>query len=153
MDDRELAIMAQITGLIAELEDGAHDRVVRWLIGRYSSTPPSGRALAPVQAPRDFASLIERAEFEGDDERALLACFWVQELEGANPFDSQKVNAALKELGYGVSNITRALRDLHEQRPALVMAIRKEGRTRQARKQYRVTIEGLRRARQMAHLA
>lgn len=156
MDDREIAVMAQLNGLLSELDDRAQERVVQWLIARYPARriPIVGqREDGAGRQPSDFASLMESADFETEEDRTLLACFWVQEFEGANPFDSQRVNTLLKELGFGASNITRALRGLHEQRPRLVMPIRKEGRTRQARKQYRVTGEGIRHARQIAHLA
>jgi DNA-binding PadR family transcriptional regulator len=56
--------------------------------------------------------------------------------------EAQRVNTELKQLGHGVSNITRAFDALKSQKPALIMQTRKEGTSKQARKKYKVTTEG-----------
>jgi hypothetical protein len=48
-----------------------------------------------------------------------------------------------------VSNITEALDTLKNQKPALVLQLKKSGTTVQARKTYKVTNEGARRIRQL----
>jgi hypothetical protein len=48
-----------------------------------------------------------------------------------------------------VANVTRACSVLIQQRPALMLQVKKSGSTKQARKQYRLTAAGLQRAREM----
>ena len=63
-------------------------------------------------------------------------------MQGQETFTSQTLNSALKDLGRGVSNITRALAASMAQKPALVMQVRKSGTTKQARKIYKLTAAG-----------
>ena len=55
----------------------------------------------------------------------------------------------LKDLGHSVSNITRAFDSMMSQRPRLVIQVRKSGKTKQARKRYRVSREGIKRVQSM----
>jgi DNA-binding PadR family transcriptional regulator len=54
------------------------------------------------------------------------------------------LNKELKNLGHGVSNITSALDTLMSRKPALVIQTKKSGTSKQARKKYKLTLEGLR---------
>ena len=62
--------------------------------------------------------------------------------EGQVEFTAQLVNSKLKDLGYGVSNITDAFTTLMKRRPSLVMQTAKQGKSRQARKRYKLTRAG-----------
>jgi hypothetical protein len=53
------------------------------------------------------------------------------------------VNKELKNLGEGILNITSALDALKAQKPALALQLKKAGKSRQARKTYKVTVAGL----------
>jgi hypothetical protein len=90
----------------------------------------------------DLASLCDLARPDTDAERALVAGYWLQCTQGQTEFTAQAVNDELKNLGHGVSNITNAFSSLKDQKPALVIQVRKDGTSQQARKKYRVTAEG-----------
>jgi len=58
-------------------------------------------------------------------------------------------NASLKDLGHGLSNVTVALDGLKDEKPALILQLKKSGTSKQARKTYKLTVEGAKRVRQM----
>ena len=84
-----------------------------------------------------------------DRERTLVASYWAQVCENQTSFAAQTLNAQLKDLGHGVGNITEALSALKIERPSLVLQLKKSGTSRQARKTYKLTIEGVRRVQNM----
>jgi hypothetical protein len=75
--------------------------------------------------------------------------YWFQVHQGMKDFDSQRVNAELKNMGHGVGNITDAFTTLIDGKPQYVIQTRKSGTSRQARKLYRVTNEGSNRVRDL----
>jgi len=84
-----------------------------------------------------------------DGEKALVISAWLQKTTGADGIDSYSVNSELKNLGYGIGNITRAFDYLIQAKPALMIQVRKSGTSKQARKSFRVTDQGLKRIREM----
>ncbi|MBI3185574.1 MAG: hypothetical protein HYZ28_25835 [Myxococcales bacterium] len=96
-----------------------------------------------------FGELFDAADPETESDRVLVAAYWRQVAEGASEFASYPVNTLLKETGNTVSNITRAFDTLIAQSPRLVLQIKKAGRSKQARKTYKITREGLRRVETM----
>ena len=90
----------------------------------------------------DLAELMAAAHPQTDNDRALIAAAFLQSENGTKDLTGQQINAALKELGHSCSNITMAMSALMNARPALVIQTRKSGRTKQARKLYRVTTSG-----------
>lgn len=141
-----------LEGALEPLTPEARRRVLRWAADRYGAdriAAPSTRhretlsGVEPLPAEHnDPGEFFARAAPETEPESALLIAYWVQEVEGRAEFDSQTVNTMLKHLGHGVSNITRALNDLKQRRPQLVIQIEKSGKSKQARKRYRVTAAG-----------
>src|SRR5439155_10143549 len=69
----------------------------------------------------DFPSLYDGASPKTDPERALVAGYFYQVVQGNPDLDSQTLNTALKNLGHGITNITDALSSLKARKPALVM--------------------------------
>ncbi len=95
---------------------------------------------------REFATLAELHDAANpalDKERALVTAYWLQVCERAENFSAYSVNNALKELGHGVSNITNALDALKRPKPALILQLKKAGKSKQARKTYKVTEAGV----------
>jgi hypothetical protein len=78
-----------------------------------------------------------------------VASYWFQELQSQESLESQPVNTALKNLGHGVNDITSAFSGLMSRRPRLVIQVEKSGKSRQARKKYRMTDAGKKRVRAM----
>jgi hypothetical protein len=159
--DKETTAIGEIAGIVGELEEDQRGRVIRYILERFNITgalrDTKASAAAPKQEPQpdssaefeDFASLVDAARPESDSMRALVAGYWLQVCKGGQSFDAQSANTELKHLGHPSSNITTALGALINQKPALVLQLRKSGNTKQARKSYRVTESGIRRVKSM----
>jgi hypothetical protein len=147
--DPEIQAMSQIAAALQPLPDEAVARVLRWASERHGIGATVSRPVDPNEpdAPADIGELFANSAATTDYDRALLAAYWFQQHQEAKSFTGQQVNSALKQMGVGVSNITQALNRLIDQRPALVQQLSKSGRSRQARKQYRLTSAGLQAAR------
>jgi hypothetical protein len=164
--DPEINAMSKIGAALTELkEPEAVTRVLRWAVEKYkpkTTLPPSRALNAPsrdigdvtdaLSTPRefqDFPALFNAASPATEPERALVAGYWFQVVMGKEELHGQQLNDELKNMGHGVGNVTDALSSLIERRPALVIQTRKSGTSRQARKKYRLTTEGIRAVEQM----
>jgi len=143
--DAEIDAMGKILTILEPLDDQARTRVLKWVNGRFGD--PAFQAEPPVRAvikpDLHFSDLFDAVEPRTELQRALVAGYWLQAVGGAEDFDAQAANAALKNLGYGISNITSALTRAQREKPALVRQIMKAGRSQQARKRYRLTTTGV----------
>jgi hypothetical protein len=159
-EHQELEAMRKIAEALEPLDEPARQRALQWAFSRYhaSRTPPGpsldttpGRSeAADRQTPFEtFAELFEAADPKTESEKALVASYWEQVGESQLSFASQTLNARLKDLGHGVGNITEALSALKNEKPALVLQLKKSGTSRQARKTYKLTVEGMRRVQGM----
>jgi hypothetical protein len=161
-EDREIQAMSQVAAALADLDDDARSRVLDWAAKRYkvalaparggaNEARPrrSGRSSAdggPDEADREFsvfADLFDATNPKQESERALIGGFWFQEILKQPDFAGQSVNNALKDVGHGISNITVALGTLQKRKPALVRQVAKSGRSKQARKKYKLTSAGV----------
>lgn len=159
--DSEIEAMGTIAGIVEGLKEEQRGRVIRYIFERFkiagaSSGPKMSaggtQTDSPVDVPSefsDFASLVDAAHPDTDTIRALVAGYWLQVCKGSPSFDAQSANTELKHLGHPSSNITNALSALIEQKPALVLQLRKSGNTKQARKLYKVTESGIRKVKSM----
>jgi hypothetical protein len=149
----EVKAMGAVAEALKGLDKEAVARVLQWAAGSFGVPVATQRAKVlsmPSQegndvVSEDFASLADlyaATQPNVDSDRALVAGYWYQFKEGQEDFASQTVNTALKNLGHGVSNITKALETLKAQSPALVMQVRKSGSSQQARKKYKLTAAG-----------
>ncbi len=159
--DPELAAIHTVFGALKPLEPDSRERVVSYVVARLEISPgASGRAsAAPVeedQVNEHLPELADRKSFETLAElfdaagkpdkhpvKALVAGYWVQVCEGADSFESLSANKALKDLGYGIPNITQAITGLKDRNPAFVIQLKKSGTSKQARKTYKVTKAGI----------
>lgn len=151
----ELAAMRTCHDALKELPHEASERCLQWLaatigIGTPRPANPAGKVNQPQPTPQnslatreftDLPSLFAAAQAETQADKALVVSYWLQS-RGDEDLDSQQINSELKHLGHGVGNITRALDALIDSRPALLIQTRKEGTAKQARKRYKLTIEG-----------
>ncbi len=150
--DMEIAALGQIDRILKTLEPAGALRAVRWLSERYGT-----RGLAPAvpgagaggESSLDVADLFTRANPVTQDQKALVVGYWFQVMNESGDLDAQAINTALKQLGHGMKNITAAFDHLISARPQLVIQVRKSGNSKQARKRYRLTTEGIRRVRAM----
>jgi hypothetical protein len=91
-----------------------------------------------------FAELHDAVSPGSNADRACVAGYWLQVCQAADGFDSQSANKELKNLGHGIINITDALNNLKDRKPAEVLQLQKSGTSKQARKKYKLTVAGIR---------
>lgn len=152
--EKELQALQTVIQALKELDPPARKRLLLYAAQVFDEVIEPPQTAAPSRLPEvvhaaptdrgfsEFAELFAAAEPTTDKERALVAAYWAQVVLGEGSFVSQTLNTQLKHLGHGVGNITDALDRLMEERPQLVLQLRKEGSTKQARKIYKVTHEG-----------
>jgi hypothetical protein len=155
--DAELAAMGAIAYALQSLDQDATRRVLDWATKRYLQKVMAYDAALPTALPaaavvpsqpspatfEAFHALFDAANPKAATERALVAGYWFQVVLGNPDFDSQALNRELKHLGHVSTNITRDLDQLMARTPRFVIQTRKLGSTRQARKQYALTNEGI----------
>ncbi len=161
---QEIEAMRAVAAALKDLAPEARGRVLNWAAGAFQATAvmnerswmppatltglPGAPAVATERSVSSFASIADLygatqlGENSGDAEKALVAAYWFQIVQGEQDFDSQSINTALKHLGHGVSNITQAFGTLISRKPQLVIQTRKAGATQQARKKYKLTLAG-----------
>lgn len=157
-EDLEISAMSTIAGALTGLDEDARRRVLDWAAKRFdinltfersrkkSSGADAQDGESTEQQQEDFAvfaDLFDAANPKSEAERALVGGYWFQVVEGSQDFQGQPVNNSLKDVGRGVSNITVALGNLQERKPALVRQVSKSGRSKQARKKYKLTSAGI----------
>lgn len=154
--DHEIEAMSQIAKALEALDQDAVRRVLKWAFERYQPRhlPPTGSvelaqvpsdaATTPARTFLNLSELFDAANPESGLDKVMVVAYWFQILQNKEEWDSQMVNSELKHLGYPSTNITRDLDNLSARTPKLAMQVRKQGTTKQARKLYKLTREGIR---------
>lgn len=96
-----------------------------------------------------FAELYAAAGPKSNGEKALVVGYWLQVCQGGESFTAQAANKELTHLGHKVANITDAIDSVKNQKPMLMLQLKKSGNSRQARKLYKVSHEGVKRVEEM----
>lgn len=104
---------------------------------------PKGSGTGPRRQVQQVGALVEQWRPETMAERALLGAYVLSKGRPDRTVTSQAINAELKRNGLPVPNITRAIESNLRSRPPLMTQKKKMGTTRQARKQYAITQEGV----------
>lgn len=164
--DPEIAAMGKIASALGGLEPEAIRRVLKWAIERFqlraaaenAATGTTGTTTAaPTNAPTrtflNLADLFDSAHSETGLDKVLVVAYWFQVVQGQDDWDSFAVNNELKHLGHPSTNITRDFDSLMNRSPRLVLQVRKDGTTRQARKRFKLTREGIRAVEKMTGAA
>jgi len=153
--EKEVEAMQGLSRILSGLDPDTAGRVLRWAAERHGIDSGKSHSrngqLGGADATEfdDIADLFHAANPHIQSEMALVVGYWLQVVQEQKDLEAQQINTELKQLGYGVDNITSALSDLIDQRPRLVIQTRKSGTTRQARKKYRLTSEGIERVKLM----
>ena len=163
--ETEIEAMYEVAKALGDISQDARQRVLKWAADRFKVSMKLAPVEQPVEAapgpaheiathanndvPSDFASLFDATNPGSGPERVLVAGYWFQEIEGHNHIEGYLVNRELKNLGYGVANVTTAFSALMNQQPKLAMQVAKSGKSKQARKRYKLTVEGARTVRRM----
>ena len=170
----ELAAMTEIAKALQYLDTESIRRVLIWASDRFDAKLELGsvqnidsqtnngngeddingggtfeEGTEEVDELTEIADLFAITTPKNDPEKALLAAYWFQHLNSYNDFDAATINKELKHLGYASSNITNALSSLMTRKPQLVIQTKKSGNSQQARKKYKLTIEGIKQAKRM----
>jgi len=165
LDDPEIKAMQTIASTLTTLDEASQGRVIEWVARRFGvvvratygagflTTAGASAGSGQVSDFADFADLLGATNPRTDVERALVGGYWFQAVKASTSFNAQDVNTQLKNAGQGVRNITDALAALISRRPQLVLQVAKTGRTRQARKTYKLTTAGIMTVRQMIQRA
>lgn len=161
-DYDEIDAMKKIDEAMKPLDEPAQLRALQWANSKYGGKRTVGGSFsshdqpelekAKPDAPGEFGTfpeLFEATAPSSEKDRALVAAYWTQVCTGAGSFASLSLNSELKDMGHGVSNITETLTRLKDERPALVLQLKKSGTSKQARKIYKLTQEGIRRVQLM----
>jgi len=159
----ELEAMKAVAAALGPLDTGGVGRVLRWAAEAYGAkvsvhvsgggggskgfeeeAAGGGGGVDLKSKYPALADLYSAAGPTQETDKALVVGYWLQNVLGVGDFDSQTVNGELKNLGHGVANITSAFDGLMARKPQLVIQTKKSGTTRQARKKYKLTLEGQR---------
>jgi hypothetical protein len=169
--DPEVAAIGKVNDALLPLEPAVRQRVLYWAAQRFEVILPKGKTSASGNggadgkeeeeqdaeqlgtvtpgAFADVASLYDAANPTTEADKALVVGYWFQVVQGNADFTGFSVNKELSNLGHGVKNITVALGSLIDSTPRLVIQTHKSGKSKQARKKYKVTGEGIKRVKQL----
>lgn len=161
----ELKAMSEIVTALAPLPDEMRQRILRWTNEKYGVqiTPVrratgagAGTALGDsgddtvedelaATEPEfiDFGDLFAAADPRSNEDKALVAAYWRQVHENEEKWQASALQKDLRNLGHAIPNITDALTSNIRKRPQRVIQVQKAGSSKQARKTYKVTREGL----------
>ena len=176
-EDLEFEAIQQVYRVLSALDPEAQQRVVNYVCSRLGLGVPStvssiSSGLGEPDEHREhdrgaaedagasgdemdnqgfphLAELFDATHPQTEAEKALVAAYWLQVCGEAESVEGFRVNKELKHLGQGLSNVTRAIDVLKTQKPALMMQLRKSGKSKQARKTYKVTHAGQTAVREM----
>lgn len=169
MGDPEIDAMSAVATALADLEEESRDRVLRWAADRYGvavsrvtrraevGSGPGDPHVTEEEIAEDlpdyqhFAEFFAAASPKSNEDKALVAAYWVQVHEAHDSWASRLLNAELKNLGHSIPNITDALSSNMKKKPQRVIQLKKSGNSRQANKTYKVTHEGLAYVQGMLH--
>ena len=148
----ELEAMETIASALTNLDPQSRERVMEWIGSRFGlkqgadGIEPMGVGKESLSSPSksfdQFVDLFDHANPTSDSERALVAGYWLQKIQAGETFTSQQANDLLREMGRGITNIAETLGRVQRRNPALVRQVSKSGKTKQARKTYKLTTSG-----------
>lgn len=109
--------------------------------------PPHKKDLIDYDTVLD---LFAEANVKKVSDKILLMAAYLQERLNFKEISSYDINFRLKRIGHGVQNISSSINGIlkRKQREApMMMELKKEGASKQARRKFKVTDEGLKKAR------
>jgi hypothetical protein len=170
IDDPEIKAIEGAYASLKDLDDEAKLRVIKWLTDKFSLNITSLKNNQNPVAPENSRSseeknisiqdlqlssftqlseLFAHIDPKTDGEKALVVGAYLQEVQGQPELTGRLINDELKHLGHGASNITTTISFLISKKPNLMIQTRKEGKSQQAQKKYRVTTEGFKLVKEM----
>lgn len=102
--------------------------------------PPNNKS---IESYESVAECFSDATPSSYWEKALIVAAYLQIKKELSDFTSFEVNKELKNLGYASGNITEAFDACINRKPQFILQLRKDGKSQQARKKYKVSGEGI----------
>ena len=153
--DPELRAMITVYEALKDLDGEAKVRVIEWVSGKFELVCAKKIYPEADMGPQeteyeergllDFGSVADAfamANPKNTADKALVVAAYLQASKGGVDVSGREINRELTQIGHGVHNITRAVEPLIKKKPQFLIQTRKEGKTKQAQKKYRVTNEG-----------
>jgi len=157
--DPELEAMGKVFELLSGLNEEQQIRVLDWIYSRLNLI--QRKAGKPNNPIGDNTNNVDFAQFETvadmfstitvttEAEKVLMVASYIQIKEEKRELVSREINDILKNMGYGVSNITAAINSLVTRKPQWIIQTKKDGTSKQAQKRYKVTTEGIKEAKKI----
>ncbi|MYB39948.1 hypothetical protein F4X86_01465 [Candidatus Saccharibacteria bacterium] len=157
-DEKEVQAISDIYRILGGLDEDTCLRVLTLAISKFGTgsnqqapsalvTPHQGVSNNSSELSESgfdsFAELYDAFNAANETEQALIAAYWVQKVEGSTSWQSLAPNKLLKDTGYGIENITRALSGSIDRKPKHIVQLKKDGKSKQARKTYKLTSAGI----------
>lgn len=148
-EEARIRVLAYITSLLG-IDANVTSRSVITHVDRETADEAAAEAAADEAAKEaptfsTFAELYAATSPKSNGEKALVVGYWLQVCQGAESFTAASANKELTHLGHKVANITDAIDSMKNQKPMLILQLKKSGNSRQARKLYKVSHEGVKR--------
>lgn len=158
IDDPEIKAMNIIFETLKELDESMRARVLNWTLSKFGHSPvkttvvnPASQApsnvtgsIAGIAAYPSLAEAFSAASPNTDVEKVLVVAAYLQESQQKSDLTGFEINKELNHLGHSVTNITSTIGVLMSRKPQLMIQTKKDGKTKQAKKKYKVTVEGIR---------
>ena len=159
--ETELKAMNEVYQVLQGLEPEAQQRIINWVLEKLSlTTSPVSQKAGQQSFVQEQAREISFESFDTladvfaavtattEPDKVLIAASYLQSKSDSD-LTGREINKNLNHLGHGVGNITNAISSLINRAPKLMIQTRKEGKTKQAQKKYKVTVEGINAAKKM----
>lgn len=174
--DLEIEAMGKMSKALGGLDEEVRGRVVRWAAERFGVSlgvaplkqtrsgaggiaggdEPSGEGNELGEQVRNeepawdhFADFYHASGASTHPDGMLVGAYWVQIIGGQESFGSLELNKLLKDLGHGVTGTSKVMTTLIARKPALILQLKKSGKSQQARKTYKLTDSGKKAVEQM----
>lgn len=172
--DSELEALNKINEAIRELPEDAKVRVIAWLINKYSIHSGHSPVLTPkvltnvdthneqeniiepdvmsITSYATAADLLAKCNPNKENEKILIVSAFLQAKNPTKDLTGYEVNHTLKNIGHKVNDFSHNIDSLMKRKPQLMIQTKKSGNTRQAKRNYRVTDEGMKEIERLVNL-
>ncbi len=150
--DKEIQSMLNAYNELKDLSEEEKIRALSWLTSKLGLNGKVKQNInyKPLETSNNnfssFDSVVDlfaAANVQKDQEKVLLAAAYLQLKQNLTDITSLEINKELKNMGHKVGNITATISGLINKSPQLMIQTRKEGKSMQAQKKYKVTTEGI----------
>ena len=165
--DPEISAMSQVLEMFNKIEHGERKRIVEWITHRFQlgeekqtdeiklqdTTPTTVQQVdvEPIDKQdlkqyKSLADLLEVSTAKKVVDRILVGAAYIQEKKNVEELTSFEINSQLKKAGHGIPNISIGINRVLEKVPQLIAVTQRDGNTKQSRRKFKVTEDGLKKA-------